>query len=114
MPSALHRDGKLSALLADSWVTAGEAKLLNPFAPYIAARRNIQIPDALVRRANAGRFVYEVRVRLHRMSSWEACMYRISWFGKWCAKQMETLDGKIAFSYSYNAQWPFEVAKKKV
>lgn len=113
VPVALHREGKLSALLADSWVTAGEAKLLKPFAPNIAARRSTQIPDALVHRANAGRFVYEARVRLQRMSSWDACMYRISWFGKWCAKQVESLEGTTVFSYSYNAQWPFEVAKKK-
>lgn len=101
------------ALLADSWVTAGEARLLRPLAPNIAARRSTQIPDALVRRANAGRFVYETRVRLQRMSSWEACMYRISWFGKWCANQVEAIDGKTVFSYSYNAQWPFEAARKK-
>ena len=113
VPASLHKEGKLSALLADSWVTAGEAKLLKPFAPNIAARRSIQIPDALVRRANAGRFVYEARVRLQRMSPWDACMYRISWFGKWCANQVEALDGKTVFSYSYNAQWPFEAARKK-
>jgi glycosyltransferase involved in cell wall biosynthesis len=40
-------------------------------------------------------------------------MYRISWFGKWCAKQLESLDGATVFSYSYNAQWPFEAARKK-
>jgi glycosyltransferase involved in cell wall biosynthesis len=113
VPAALHKEGKLSALLADSWVTAGEAKLLKPLAPNIAARRSTQIPDALVRRANAGRLVYETRVRLQRMGSWDACMYRISWFGKWCAKQVETLDGTTVFSYSYNAQWPFEAARKK-
>lgn len=113
VPAALHGDGKLSALLADSWVTAGEAKLLKPLAPNVAARRSEQIPDTLVRRANAGRFVYEARVRLQRMSAWDACMYRISWFGKWCAKQLDSLDGTTVFSYSYNAQWPFEVARKK-
>ena len=113
MPASLHKEGKLSALLADSWVTAGEAKLLKPLAPNIAARRSTQIPDALVRRANAGRFVYEARVRLQRMSSWDACMYRISWFGKWCAKQLDSLDGATVFSYCYNAQWPFEAARKK-
>ena len=113
MPAALHKEGKLSALLADSWVTAGEAKLLKPLAPNIAARRSTQIPDALVRRANAGRFVYEARVRLQHMSSWQTCMYRISWFGKWCANQLEVVDGKTVFSYSYNAQWPFEVARRK-
>jgi glycosyltransferase involved in cell wall biosynthesis len=113
VPAALHKEGKLSALLADSWVTAGEANLLKPFAPNIAARRSTQIQDALVRRANAGRFIYEARVRLQRMSSWEACLYRISWFGKWCAKQVDSLDGKTVFSYSYNAQWPFEAARKK-
>jgi glycosyltransferase involved in cell wall biosynthesis len=113
VPAALHKEGRLAALLADSWLTAGEAKLLKPLAPNVAARRSEQIPDALVRRANAGRFVYEARVRLRRMSSWEACMYRISWFGKWCAKQFDSLDGAIVFSYSYNAQWPFEAARKK-
>lgn len=113
VPAALHKEGKLSALLADSWVTAGEARLLKPFAPNVAARRSELIPDALVRRANAGRFVYEARVRLQRMSPWDSCMYRISWFGKWCANQVEALDGKTVFSYSYNAQWPFEVARKK-
>ena len=113
MPAALHGDGKLSALLADSWVTAGEARLLKPLAPNVAARRSEKIPDLLVRRANAGRFVYEARVRLQRMSPWGACMYRISWFGKWCANQVEAIDGKTVFSYSYNAQWPFEAARKK-
>jgi len=113
VPAALHKEGKLSALLADSWVTAGEAKLLISFAPNVAARRSERIPDGLVRRANAGRFVYEARVRLQRMTSWEACMYRISWFGKWCAKQLESCDGETVFSYSYNAQWPFGVAKKR-
>jgi glycosyltransferase involved in cell wall biosynthesis len=113
VPAALHGDGKLSALLADSWVTAGEARLLKPLAPNVAARRSEKIPDALVRRANAGRFVYEARVRLQRMSPWDACMYRISWFGKWCANQVEVIDGKTVFSYSYNAQWPFEAARKK-
>jgi glycosyltransferase involved in cell wall biosynthesis len=113
VPAALHRDGKLSALLADSWVRTGEARLLRPFAPNVAARRSEQIPDALVRRANAGRFVYEARMRLQHMSSWEACIYRISWFGKWCAKQLESLDGTTVFSYSYNAQWPFEAARRK-
>lgn len=113
MPAALHKEGKLSALLADSWVTAGEARLLKPLAPNVAARRSEKIPDLLVRRANAGRFVYEARVRLQHMSPWNACMYRISWFGKWCAKQVETLDGTTVFSYSYNAQWPFEAARKK-
>lgn len=113
MPAALHKEGKLSALLADSWVTAGEARLLKPLAPNVAARRSEKIPDLLVHRANAGRFVYEARVRLQHMSPWNACMYRISWFGKWCAKQVETLDGTTVFSYSYNAQWPFEAARKK-
>lgn len=113
VPAALHGEGKLSALLADSWVTAGEAQLLKPLAPNVAARRSEKIPDPLVRRANAGRFVYESRVRLQRMNSWDACMYRISWFGKWCAKQVEAIDGKTVFSYSYNAQWPFEAARKK-
>lgn len=113
VPAALHKEGKLSALLADSWVTAGEARLLKPLAPNVAARRSEKIPDALVRRANAGRFVYEARVRLQRMSPWGACMYRISWFGKWCANQVEAIDGKTVFSYSYNAQWPFEAARKK-
>jgi len=113
VPAALHGDGKLSALLADSWVTAGEARLLKPLAPNVAARRSEKIPDALVRRANAGRFIYEARVRLQRMNPWDACMYRISWFGKWCANQVEAIDGKTVFSYSYNAQWPFEVARKK-
>lgn len=113
MPAALHQEGKLSALLADSWVTAGEARLLKPLAQNVAARRSEKIPDALVRRANAGRFVYEARVRLQRMSPWDACMYRISWFGKWCANQVEALDGRTVFSYSYNAQWPFEVARRK-
>ncbi len=113
VPAALHKEGKLSALLADSWVTADEAKLLTLFAPNVAARRSEKIPDLLVRRANLGRFVYEARVRLQRMSPWDACMYRISWFGKWCAKQLDSLDGTTVFSYSYNAQWPFEVARKK-
>jgi len=113
VPVALHREGKLSALLADSWVTAGEANLLKSFAPNVAARRSGLIPDALVRRANAGRFVYEARVRLQRMSYWDACAYRISWFGKWCAGQLDSLDGTTVFSYSYNAQWPFEAARKK-
>jgi glycosyltransferase involved in cell wall biosynthesis len=40
-------------------------------------------------------------------------MYRISWFGKWCARQLESCDGETVFSYSYNAQWPFGVAKKR-
>jgi glycosyltransferase involved in cell wall biosynthesis len=113
IPAALHKEGKLSAMLADSWVTAGEASLLKSFAPNVAARRSEQIPDTLVRRANVGRFIYEARTRLQRMNSWEACMYRISWFGKWCAKQMPFLDGKTVFSYSYNAQWPFEEAHRK-
>lgn len=113
MPAALHKEGKLSALLADSWVTAGEARLLKPLAPNVAARRSEKIPDALVRRANAGRFVYEARVRLQRMNPWDACMYRISWFGKWCANRVEAIDGKTVVSYSYNAQWPFEAARKK-
>ena len=113
MPAALHKEGELSALLADTWVTKAEASVLRSFAPNLAARRNNHIPDALVRRANVGRFVYEARVRLQRMSSWEACMYRISWFGNWCAKQLESCDGETVFSYSYNAQWPFEVAKKR-
>ena len=112
-PAALHKEGKLGALLADTWVTKTEAKALRSLAPNLAARRNDNIPDALVRRGNMGRFVYEARVRLQRMSSWEACMYRISWFGKWCARQVETLDGRTVFSYSYNAQWPFEVARRK-
>lgn len=47
------------------------------------------------------------------MSSWEACLYRISWFGKWCAKQVDALDGTTVFSYSYNAQWPFQEARRK-
>jgi glycosyltransferase involved in cell wall biosynthesis len=113
VPAALHKEGKLSALLADTWVTKAEAKALHTLAPNLAARRNDNIPDALVRRANSGRLVYEARVRLQRMSSWDACMYRISWFGKWCAKQLESCDGETVFSYSYNAQWPFKVAKKR-
>jgi glycosyltransferase involved in cell wall biosynthesis len=112
VPAALHKEGELSVLLADTWVTKAEARLLSSIAPNLAARRNDSIPDALVRRANAGRFVYEARVRLQRISSWDACMYRISWFGQWCAKQLESCDGDTVFSYSYNAQWPFEVAKK--
>ena len=113
VPAALQKGKNLSALLADTWVTKAEARLLRSIAPNLAARRNDNIPDALVRRANSGRFVYEARVRLQRMSSWDACMYRISWFGKWCAKQLESCDGETVFSYSYNAQWPFEVAKKR-
>jgi glycosyltransferase involved in cell wall biosynthesis len=113
VPTALHKEGKLSALLADTWVTKTEANVLRSIAPNLAARRNDNIPDSLVRCANAGRFVYEARVRLQRMSTWEACMYRISWFGKWCARQLESCDGETVFSYSYNAQWPFEVAKKR-
>jgi glycosyltransferase involved in cell wall biosynthesis len=113
VPAALHKEGKLSALLGDTWVTKTEASVLRSFAPNLAARRNDSIPDVLVLRANSGRFVYEARVRLQRMSSWEACMYRISWFGKWCAKQLESCDGETVFSYSYNAQWPFEEAKKR-
>jgi glycosyltransferase involved in cell wall biosynthesis len=112
VPAALHKEGKLSALLADTWVTKTEAKALRSLAPNLAARRNDAIPDSLVHRANAGRFVYEGRVRLQRMTSWDACMYRISWFGKWCARQLESCDGETLFSYSYNAQWPFAVAKK--
>jgi len=113
IPCALHNEAKLSALLADTWVTKSEGKALRSIAPNLAARRNDNIPDALVRRANAGRFVYEARMRLQRMSAWEACMYRISWFGQWCAKQVETCDGSTVFSYSYNAQWPFEIAKRR-
>lgn len=113
VPAALHKEDELSALLADSWVTVAESKLFSFIAPNLAARRSDSIPDMLVRRANLGRFVYEARVRLQRMTPWEACMYRISWFGKWCAKQLESFDGTTVFSYSYNAQWPFEVARKR-
>jgi glycosyltransferase involved in cell wall biosynthesis len=113
IPAALHKEGKLSALLADSWVTAGEARLLRRFSPALAARRHDGVPDALVRGANAGRFLYEARVRLQKLDSWQACMLRIAWFGEWCARELDKVEAQTVFSYSYNARWPFRVAKSR-
>lgn len=113
VPLALHQAGKLSALLADAWVTSGEARLLRRLAPSLAARRCEGIPEHLVRRANVGRFVYESRVRLQKLNPWQACMLRISWFGQWCARELERVEAQTVFSYSYNARWPFRVAKKR-
>jgi glycosyltransferase involved in cell wall biosynthesis len=113
VPLALHQAGSLSALLADTWVTPAESRLLRPVAPSLAARRHDGIPDRLVRRANLGRFLYESRVRLQKLDSWQACMLRITWFGQWCARELEKVEAQTVFSYSYNARWPFRVAKKR-
>ncbi len=113
VPLALHQEGKLSALLADTWVTPGEARLLRHISPALAARRHDGMPDALVRRANIGRFLHEARVRLQKLDPWQACMHRITFFGEWCARELERVDAQTVFSYSYNAQWPFRIAKKR-
>jgi glycosyltransferase involved in cell wall biosynthesis len=113
VPLALQQAGKLSALLADIWMTPAEARVVRGLAPSLAARRREGIPDHLVRRANVGRFLYETRVKLQKLDSWQACMLRITFFGEWCARELEKVEAQTVFSYSYNARWPFRVAKRR-
>jgi len=111
--SALHAAGALKMLFTDVWVRRRHARLLGGLAPSLAARRQDDLPDILVRSALLRRLSFDVSLRLTGLAGWDACIKRNTWYADWAASQLRDAPADTFFSYAYTASRPFEVAKRR-
>jgi len=113
VPRALFRAGELDALLTDSWLSRFQSNLVRPLAPALAARRSEEIPDRLVKSRTLGRLAIDIGMRLGGERGWDAILKRNAWFQDWVAREMESVPASTLFCYSYTANKPFAVCRRR-
>lgn len=118
IPRALSRDGKLNLLITDAWVAPRWAGLLRFLGlSALAGRYHVDLGTGHIRRFTIRRLLFDLGLKLRRVSGWQAIISRNDWFQRSVTRKgggsCDTNECEVLFSYSYTARQLFEWAKQK-
>ena len=110
---ALHRAGRLAALVTDAWVKPGAA--LGQLSPGLAGRFHPGLDGAHVLAPRLGAVPRELTLRARHRGGWPLVMARNRWFQRMAVKQLARCRMRplTIFAYSYAAREIFAYARSR-
>lgn len=120
VPRALHRFGRLHALVTDAWMRPGNpiGHLPIDLARRLAERFHHDLDSAVVHDLTLSLIRQEVDWRIERRKEWDLLMARNTWFQREAAKLVEGVtvpksQPVAVFAHSYAARDIFVAAKRR-
>lgn len=120
MPRALHRQGRLLAMITDAWSKPGGAlsHLPGDLSRRLAERTHADLASADVRDLTLSLVTQEIEWRLKRRAGWDLLMARNEWFQSSAVGVIADLERRapervVVFAHSYAALAPFRFARTK-
>ena len=112
---ALHRRGKLAALVTDFWVPPGSWLSRLPGMQRLRERWHPDLADAKVLSINAAMLAFELLGKVKRLPMWEGIMARNAFFQERALRLLPTSapQAPTLFGYSYAAADLFREAKRR-
>ncbi len=116
---ALHRSGRLRAMMTDAWIRPGNpiAHLPTDFARRLAERSHPDLDTAEVRDLTLSLIAQEVEWRLQSKQGWDLMIARNEWFQRETAAALARIDSAdrpmTVFAHSYAARQIFQAAKAR-
>ena len=110
---ALHRAGRLAALVTDAWARPGA--VLGRMSPGLAGRFHPDLDTAYVLAPRLGAVPRELTLRARHRGGWPLILARNAWFQRMAVRQIARIpeEGLTVFAYSYAAREIFAYARSR-
>jgi glycosyltransferase involved in cell wall biosynthesis len=120
VPRALHRYGRLHAMITDAWTRPGNPIVHVPIdqARRLAERFHPDLDSAMVQDLTLSLLRQEIDWRIQRRKDWDLLMVRNNWFQRAAAEIIATVSMPrsrpvAVFAHSYSARDIFLAAKRR-